>query len=173
MIQFKATIEKFGSKGEKTGWTYLVVPAHQADQLSPGKKTGFRVTGKIDGVPVTSVALLPMGEGNFILALNAALRKKLAKPVGETVTLSLKVETREQPLCADLLECLADEPLARERFEALTPGHRRYFSKWVEEAKLPETRAKRIAHCLHFLSLGKDFGSMLRALKAEKAARDY
>ncbi|WP_301920777.1 hypothetical protein [Ferruginibacter sp.] len=38
MIQFITTILKFGEKGEKNGWTYIVIPAVLAQQLSPGNK---------------------------------------------------------------------------------------------------------------------------------------
>jgi hypothetical protein len=33
MIQFNCLIEKFGEQGEKTGWTYIVIPAAIAQQL--------------------------------------------------------------------------------------------------------------------------------------------
>ena len=35
MIQFTTTIHKFGVKGEKTGWTYIEIPADLAQQLKP------------------------------------------------------------------------------------------------------------------------------------------
>ena len=33
MIQFTALIERFGEQGEKTGWTYILIPAEKAQQL--------------------------------------------------------------------------------------------------------------------------------------------
>jgi len=41
MIQFDARIERFGSMGEKTGWTYVSVPQELAQQLMPGNKNLF------------------------------------------------------------------------------------------------------------------------------------
>lgn len=41
MIQFTAILDKFGEKGEKTGWTYFVVPAHIAHELNPSVKQPF------------------------------------------------------------------------------------------------------------------------------------
>jgi hypothetical protein len=56
-----------------------------AVQLNPSSKKSFRIKGKIDSVPVEGLALLPMGEGDFILALNATLRKKIKKIIGDKI----------------------------------------------------------------------------------------
>ena len=71
MIRFKTIILKFQKQGEKTGWTYIEVAADLAQQLKPGNKKTFRVKGKLDGYSFQQVALLPMGNGSFIMALNA------------------------------------------------------------------------------------------------------
>lgn len=42
-VQFIATIHRFESKGEKTGWTYIEIPVDIAQQLKPGNKKSFRV----------------------------------------------------------------------------------------------------------------------------------
>ena len=73
MVKFTVTILKFGEQGEKTGWTYITIPAEIALQLMPDNKKSFRVKGKLDEYLIKGVALLPMGEGSFIMALNAAL----------------------------------------------------------------------------------------------------
>ena len=36
MINFNAEIEKFDTKGEKTGWTYVFIPVNIANQIMPG-----------------------------------------------------------------------------------------------------------------------------------------
>ena len=43
MIKFTATILKFDKQGEKTGWTYIIIPSEMAQQLYPGNKKSFRV----------------------------------------------------------------------------------------------------------------------------------
>ena len=48
MISWTATIKKFDKQGEKTGWTYIEVPAELANKLQPGNKKGFRVKGRLD-----------------------------------------------------------------------------------------------------------------------------
>ena len=76
MVQFTATIHKFEKQGEKTGWTYIEIPADIAQQLSPEIKNHFRVKGKLDNFKITGVSLLPMGGGSFIMAINAAHAKR-------------------------------------------------------------------------------------------------
>ena len=52
---------------------------------------------------------------------------------------------------ADLAAALAADPVARERWERLPPSHRREHVLAIEEAKKPETRARRIAKALEML----------------------
>ena len=41
MATFNARMQKFGKKGEKTGWTYIEIPADIAARLFPGLKNLF------------------------------------------------------------------------------------------------------------------------------------
>jgi hypothetical protein len=84
MIAFKARLEKFGANKEKTGWTYVIIPAKKA-QLLTNQKTTFRIKGKIDDHEIKQVAILPSGDGDFILAVNAGMRKFIRKKAGEEV----------------------------------------------------------------------------------------
>jgi len=79
MIRFNAIIEKFSKQGEKTGWTYVLIPAAIAKQLNPDKKTSFRVKGKLDAHSIQGIALMPMGEGDYVLPLKAEIRKAIRK----------------------------------------------------------------------------------------------
>jgi hypothetical protein len=45
----------------------------------------------------------------------------------------------------DLRAALATHPAAGERFERLQPTHQREYIEWIDEAKRPATRARRIA----------------------------
>lgn len=162
MINFSAPIEKFGSKGEKTGWTYVLVPQLIAEQLKPGMRQSFRVKGKLDEVEVEHLALIPMGEGDFIIPLKTDLRRKLRKQKGATLHLSIEADYRPLPMSEDFLACLEDEPMALEQFKKLPGSHQRYYSKWIEEAKTEATKAKRIAQAIKGLSARLDFGDMTK-----------
>lgn len=92
MIQFTTTISQFAEQGEKTGWTYIVITAAQAGKLMPGNKKSFRVKGKLDEHPIKKVALLPMGDGEFIMPLNATIRKAIRKRKGDKLKVQLEVD---------------------------------------------------------------------------------
>lgn len=168
MITFTTTILKFASQGEKTGWTYITIPAAIAQQLKPGNKKSFRVKGKLDNYAFNLIALLPMGEGDFIMALNNTIRKAIRKQKGDSLKVQLEVDDKTIQLSPELLECLADEPAALAAFNKMPVSHRHYYSKWIESAKTEATKTKRIAHTVTALSKGIDYGTMLRSLQKDK-----
>lgn len=165
MIQFTATIKRFDSQGEKTGWTYIEVPAVTAEKINPGVKKEYRVKGKLDEYAFEIKALLPMGGGNFILPLNAEMRKGIKKQKGAAVKVKMEVDTNEIKPPSELVECLEDEPEALEYFNSLTKGHQNYFTNWINSAKTDPTKAKRIAATLNALNRKWDYGQMIRAMK--------
>lgn len=162
MICFTTTLQKFAEKGEKTGWVYLEIPADLADQLNPGVRTSYRVKGKIDDFVVTQTALLPMGDGSFVLPTNVHIRKALRKQEGASIRVEFEVDHTPVPLSADLMECLADAPEALGFFNSLPRGHQTYFSKWIESAKTTETRVKRISQAVRGMTMGLGYGEMIR-----------
>lgn len=169
MICFIATIEKFKQQGEKTGWTYILIPGEIVQGLKPGNKKSFRVKGKLDNYQIERVALIPMGEGDFIMAVNAGMRKNICKNIGATIKVELTVDTQEIKPPAALIECLKDEPAAWAQYTAIAPSHQLYFTRWIESAKTEATKTKRIAQTVTALAAGKDYGAMLRSLKAQKS----
>jgi len=168
MIRFTATIEKFGQQGEKTGWTYISVPAALAQELQPGNKKGFRVKGRIDAYAYALLSLIPVGGGDFILTLNGAVRKAIKKQKGAVVSVVMEVDHHTIQPPAELMECLEDEPEAKSRFLQLPGSHRNYFTNWINSAKTDATKAKRIAATLDALAKGRNFGEMIRAMKDER-----
>ena len=164
MITFSATILRFDAQGEKTGWTYINIPAEIAAQIQPGNKKSFRVKGKLDNYAIKGIALLPMGNGGFIMALNADIRKAIGKRKGAVVKVQLETDVPYQ-LNAAFMECMADEPAALAYFKSLPGSHQNYFSKWVESARTEPTKVKRIAEAVSALSRKMGYGEMIRARK--------
>jgi hypothetical protein len=163
MVQFTATIHRFGTQGEKTGWTYFEVPPDLAQELKPGNKKEFKVKGKLDAHPIKRVSLVPMGGGKFIFVLNATIRKAIGKKYGATVKVQLTEDKSEFIFNKDFMECLNDEPAAKNFFQSLTGSHQRYFSKWIDEAKTEPTRTKRIAMSVNALAKKWGYGEMIRS----------
>jgi hypothetical protein len=165
MIQFTTTIRKFDKQGEKTGWTYIEIPADIAQQLKAGNKKSFRVKGKLDAFLITGVALLPMGGGAFIMPLNASMRKGMGKRYGAMLKVQLEEDKKPFQFNKDFMDCLADEPKALEFFKSLAGSHQRYFSKWIDDAKTEPTKTKRIALAVTSLAKKMDYGAMIRSQK--------
>jgi hypothetical protein len=168
MISFEAEIERFDRMGEKTGWTFVAVPAAIAEQIKPGCKKSYRIKGLLDAVAVSGMALTPMGEGNFILPLKASLRKQLRKEEGARLHLQLeedkdfKVEMPE-----DLELCLLEDRQYLETFLSQPKGHQNYFINWLNTAKTEPTRVKRLTQIVLAMEKKLDFGAMIRSQKKE------
>jgi len=165
MVKFTTTILQFAENGDKTGWTYIIVPADISEQLKPGHRKSFRVKGKLDSYAIKGVALLPQKGGGFLMPINEAMRKGTGKRKGAMLTLQLQEDKTERKLSAELLECLGDEPKALAFFQTLAPSHQGYFSKWIEDAKTEATKTKRIAQAVNGLSRKLSFGELLRSLR--------
>lgn len=168
MVTFTTAIKKFDENGEKTGWTYIEVPQDIAHQLKPATKTSYRVKGKIDKHSIAGIALLPIGAGNFIIPINAMMRRAIAKKKGAMVTVQLSVDTKPLQTPPGFLECLEDEPKAKAFYETMKLSHRNYFIKWMGGVKSEAAQAKRIAQVITALSRGQNFGEMIRSAKAER-----
>ena len=168
MVQFTTTISQFAGQGEKTGWTYINVPAGIAALLKPGYKKSFRVKGTLDNLAIKAVALLPMGNGDFIMALNATMRKAIKKRKGDALNVQLETDEAVNLIPAELLECLADEPKALAFFSNLSTSHQHYFGNWINAAKTDATRARRIAQAVTALARSQHYGDLLRQLKEAK-----
>lgn len=168
MLEFTATIQRFKEQGEKTGWTYIQVPAGLATQLVAGNKKGFRVKGFLDNYPFSGISLLPMGGGDFILTLNATVRKGIRKNIGARLNVRMEVDKKPIMPPKELLECLADEPQAMERFNKLTKSHQNYFTQWIKQAKTEPTKAKRIAASINALVNGFGFVEAIRSLRKNR-----
>lgn len=162
MITFSIQLKKFASKGEKSGWTYIEIESEIAKKLNKDVKISYRVKGKIDNVNINCVAILPMGDGSFILPVNGDLRKKLLKKVNDVVQVSLEVDNAAYLLNEEMMECINEEQMAKDFFYKMPLSHRRYYSKWVESAKTIDTKSKRIALIVSSLSKGENFSQMLR-----------
>jgi hypothetical protein len=117
MINYTAIIHQFAEKGEKTGWTYLDIPAPISNQIKAGCKTSFRVKGKLDQIIIYGIALVPMGEGDYILPLKKDLKEKLGKSNGTPVNIELEEDKDfKYEIPDDLAACFDDAEGTLEQF---------------------------------------------------------
>jgi Domain of unknown function (DUF1905)/Bacteriocin-protection, YdeI or OmpD-Associated len=167
MIEFITTIHKFDKKGEKTGWTYIEISAAQAGKIKPGYKVGFRVKGSLDDWTFEKVALLPMGKGNFILPINAKMRKATGKKQGDKLKVRMEYDEKRPSLSRDLMTCLKEDPEALKFFKSLPGSHQLYFSKWVESAKTAQTKTKRLVTCMTAFGKKLSYSEMMRSYREQ------
>jgi hypothetical protein len=85
------------------------------------------------------------GVGHIVV--NRAAKAATGVDAGDRVRvgMDLDLEPRTVAVPADLRAALAAEQAAKAAFGKLSYTHRREYVEWVEEAKRPETRARRIA----------------------------
>jgi Bacteriocin-protection, YdeI or OmpD-Associated/Domain of unknown function (DUF1905) len=85
------------------------------------------------------------GVGHIVV--NCAAKAPAGVDAGDRVrvTMELDTEPRTVTVPAALRSALSAGPVAKTAFAKLSFTHRREYVDWVEEAKRPETRSRRIA----------------------------
>jgi hypothetical protein len=167
MFTFKAVIHKYEKNAEKTGWSFIYIPIDVSEALEPGNKKGFRVKGALDNFPIEGVSLIPVGGGEFIMPINATMRKGTHKATGSTLTVRIEIDPKEYILNSDFILCLEDAPRAYTYFKSLTRSHQNYFSKWIDAAKTELTKSKRITQSIQALSMELGYSEMMRMNKGK------
>lgn len=169
MVHFKAEIEQFGELGEKTGWRYISIPQAIASQIKEGCKKSFRVKGRLDQIEISGLATMPMGDGDFIIALKTALRKSLKKEAGATILVQLEEDKDFRvEIPEDLELCLSDERRLLDNFMKLPMSHRNWYINWLNTAKTEVTRTKRIVKIISAMDREMTFSEMMREDKEKR-----
>lgn len=135
------------------GGAYVEVPPDV--QAALGSQGRIAVNASFDGVPYRG-SIASMG-GARILGLLKSIRSKLGKGPGDQVSVTVELDTEERAIAvpADLVEALTAAAL-RERFDGLSSSHRREYVSWIDEAKRPETRARRVRQTIERLEPSAD-----------------
>ncbi len=111
-------------------------------------KTRVPVKVTLNGYTYRST-IASMG-GRFLIPLRKSNREAAGLTGDETleVRLDLDAEPREIKPPADLAKALKAAPPAWDRWRELSFSHQREYATAVEEAKKPETRARRIENAV-------------------------
>ena len=168
MLQFNAIILKFESYAEKTGWTYIEIPAEIIRALNHWKKKSFRVKGFLDNYRIKEVALLMMRGGQFFMPINATMRKGTGKNEGDLLTVRIEKDRQFIMPDRDFMTCLDEDKAAKWNYICLPKSHQNYYNKWIGGAKTPQTKADRIACTIDALGKGQKFNEMLRAGREQR-----
>lgn len=126
----------------------------------PMPKTPFgmlKVKGKIDDYEFSNTHLMPLGNGNLVLAVKAAIKKKIRKEAPDTVHVIIYEDKTPLVISEELLLCMGYEDGALEKFEAYTDGQKKAFVDWINSAKTEQTRIDRIAKTIVMVQMGEKF----------------
>src|SRR3954449_4174397 len=125
----------------------VVLDDAQVATVGEGAKR-FPVVATVNGYTWrTTVAR--MG-GEYLVGLSRAVREEAGVEAGDTVDVSLELDTapREVEVPEALADALAGDAEARNSFDQLAYTHRKEYARWIEEAKREETRERRVARAL-------------------------
>lgn len=147
LLKKKCLLEKFPGKG---GWTFTRLPEIAKDKNAP---FGWvKVRGYVDGVEIRKYHLMPMGNGQLFLPVNAQIRKKIKKESGDTIEVILYTDNEPLDIPEEFLMCLKDEPAAYNFFKSLSESEKKFYLLWIYSAKKPETKINRMAISINKLN---------------------
>lgn len=95
------------------------------------------------------------GVGHIVV--NRSVKAATGVDAGDRVQIVMELDAKPRTvrLPADLSAALADEPAVKKAFTDMSYTHRREYVEWVEEAKRPDTRARRIAATVERVRAGR------------------
>jgi len=113
------------------------------------------VRGTINGFPYRS-SIVPMG-GKHMMAVNRELRAGANAKGGDTISVTMERDDEPRIITppADLARALKANKQAQAAWDKLSYTHRKEHARAVEDAKRPETRARRIEKAIVELAAGK------------------
>lgn len=95
--------------------------------------------------------------GESMIGFSRAARQEAGVEIGEEHDFEIALDDapRDVAVPADLRAALEADAGAKEAFDALAYTHRKEFARWVEEAKRPETRERRVRETLRMVREGR------------------
>ncbi|WP_332759485.1 DUF1905 domain-containing protein [Pseudarthrobacter sp.] len=143
MVRFTATVQLRGPN------PFVDVPTPAVTELQPLAEHGrIRVTGTLRGTDFNAT-LMPVRSGRHVLYLSGGLRTATGVRVGETVTVDIQaLNTTEVIPPRDLSAALDASPGASGNWGQLPVSQRRELTRFLEDARSPSTRARRVEQIL-------------------------
>lgn len=147
-MQFRTTI----ILGGKTA-TGMEVPSEIVEALASGKKPAVKVT--LNGYTYRSTVATTGGK--FMLPVSAEVRAQSGVSSGEEVEVDIELDTEPRKVVVpeDLSNALDTVTEARDFFDGLSYSNKRRIVLSIDDAKTPETRARRIQGAITKLREGK------------------
>lgn len=150
VLRFKARLIRHPKHGKTGSSTLLDVPRGVSSKLRGMTK----VEGTMNGHPFRA-AMEPNTSGGNWLRVNKAMLEGAGADAGDTVKLAILGPEPEPTVPVDLRKALNASYEAKTLWTDLTSDGRRIWIRWIESAKKPETRARRVTRTVEQLSSGK------------------
>jgi hypothetical protein len=150
VIRFKSRVVRQPRIGKSGSFMLIRVPD------APGKLlTGMtNVEGTINGHPFRAT-LEPGASGGRAVPVNQAMLAGADAAVGDTVALAILGPEPKLAIPADLRAAFTASHAAKALWGDLTPLGQRDWVRWIESAKTPQTRARRVKRTTEQLAEGK------------------
>lgn len=144
-IQFKVKLEAI------KGGVIFTLPKRESVKFEVRGRVP--IVGTINGYRFRS-SIFPTGDGTHYIAVNKEMREGAGIAAGERVEVTMEVDTapRTVAIPADLTAALSKSTAAKVRFDKLSYTHRKEYAQWLESAKRPETRTRRLKQIIDKLT---------------------
>ncbi len=121
-----------------------------------GTRARVPVRGTINGFPFRS-SIFPTGDGHHYMVLNKEVRAGAKVKGGDTISVQMERDDEPRTITppAELARALKANKAAHAAWEKLSYTHQKEYASAVEEAKRPETRARRVEKTITELAAGK------------------
>jgi hypothetical protein len=150
VLRFEARLEPQPEAVNKAVPAVLRIPPALGRQLAGLTK----VEGTINGHPFRA-ALESNTSGGHLLRVSKAMRAGAGASPGDTVTLAILGPEPEPIVPADLGVALGASREAMALWQDLSPLGQRDWIRWIEAARKPQTRERRVSRTVEQLAEGK------------------
>lgn len=152
MVSFISPLVKLDSNL----WSHVVMvdpDVVKSFQFSGDKRVICTLNNKID----FQCAIMPHGNEEWFINLNAQIRKKLGLVLGQPLDVKLKKDESEfgLPMPEEFLVCMEQDPEGKTFFDELTPGKKRNLIYIAGKVKNPDKRIHKSLVILEHLKKNK------------------
>jgi hypothetical protein len=118
-----------------------------------GTRARLAVKGTINGFPFRS-SIFPMGDGKFYMVINKEMREGSGARAGKSAAFVIEKDDEPRTITPpdDFALALKANKAAQSAWDKLSYTHKREYVGAIEEAKKPETRARRIANAVEMIA---------------------
>ena len=121
--------------------------------VAPFLNTDKRMICTLNDIVTIHCALMPKGNGQYMILLQKDLRKKLKVGLGDKIKVQMIKDESEygMPLPEELAELWSIDPDADKVFHTLTKGKQRTLIHMISQGKRSETRTKKAIAIMEYL----------------------